>query len=123
MPDDPSAILSGIRELIAGRAAMAARMDWDDPDAVAGFNALTDKLAARVPSLLTAAEAVLKLHQPVTTNGGWLEGREWQECVQCGPNNGQENVYAVPGKGESFWPCPTVQAITAALTGQETGDA
>jgi hypothetical protein len=67
--------------------------------------------------LLAAIEAVLVLHQPVTTNGGWLEGREWQECGECGPNNGQENVYAAPGKGEEFWPCPTVRAITAELTG------
>jgi len=72
---------------------------------------------AHVPRLLKAVEAALKLHQPVTTNGGWLEGREWQECGECGPNNGCEHVIASPGRGESFWPCPTVEAITAALGG------
>ena len=75
-----------------------------------------------MPRLVAAVEAVLKLHQPVTTNGGWLEGREWQECEACGPNNGCEHVIASPGQGESFWPCPTVEAIIAALTGEEASD-
>ena len=72
--------------------------------------------------LLAAVEAVLKLHQPVTTNGGWLEGREWQECGECGPNNGCEHVTAMPGQGESFWPCPTYLAISREITGKGESD-
>lgn len=72
--------------------------------------------------LLKAVDAVLELHQPVTTSGGWLEGREWQECGECGPNNGCEHVIAMPGQGESFWPCPTVEAITRSLTGAQLSE-
>jgi hypothetical protein len=57
----------------------------------------------------------------VTINGGWLESREWQECGECGPNSGQENVYVMPGSGEKFWPCPTVRAIASVLSSAGTG--
>jgi hypothetical protein len=57
--------------------------------------------AADFDRLLGAVEAVLKEHQPV--NRG--EGLE-PICSAC---------------HRGFWPCPTVQAITAALTGKEPG--
>ena len=39
-----------------------AAIDWTEPDDVSEFNAAQDKLAARVPVLLAAIEAVLKRH-------------------------------------------------------------
>jgi hypothetical protein len=100
-------------------AAILAQIKDDNIDVYA------EGSASPIPRLVAAVEAALELHQPVTVtmNGGyWLEGREWQECGECGPNNGQEHIYAVPGREELFWPCPTVQAITAALAGEEAGD-
>jgi hypothetical protein len=56
---------------------------------------LSDAAAVDVPLLLAAVEAVLKQHQPV--NRG--EGLE-PICGTC---------------HKGFWPCPTFQAIAAAL--------
>lgn len=52
-----------------------------------------------VPRLVAALEAVLPIHKP---DGPTVEVAD---CLECG--------------WESGWPCPTVQAINAALTTKE----
>ena len=59
MPDDLSATLAENRALIAERIVLAARTNWADPAAVSEFNAVQDKLAARVLPLLGALDAAL----------------------------------------------------------------
>ncbi len=50
--------------------------------------------------------AILDLHQPVAEGGsGWLE------CQECGPNNDASGILAIPGQGETFWPCATVRLL------------
>jgi hypothetical protein len=59
---DPAAsTLTAIRDLITARDDLAARIDWSAPDDIGRFNAAQDKLAGRVPSLVAAVEAALKL--------------------------------------------------------------
>jgi hypothetical protein len=90
--DDVTAALAAIRE----RAAHA-----DRALKFGGSFRVTARSQADVPRLVAAVEAVLKEHQPV--NRG--EGLE-PICSTC---------------HRGFWPCPTVQAITAALSGEEAG--
>ena len=76
---------------------------WAEPDAEFIAAARTD-----VPALLDALEKVLELHQPVTDGMGFTEdgyGGISPACGACGTSD----EYAVP------YPCPTVEAITAAL--------
>jgi hypothetical protein len=54
------------------------------------------------PLLLAAVEAVLELHRPLDRGTG-------TQCQGCATH-----VTYTP------WPCPTYQAITAALTGKES---
>ena len=49
--------------------------------------------------------AILDLHRPVAEGSGWLE------CQECGPNNDTSGILAVPGQGETFWPCATVRLL------------
>ncbi len=94
MTDDLAAALAGIRGLIAARDDLTARMDWSAVD-VSEFNAAQDKLAARVPALLAAVEAALKLADEWEQEGvdpGWqltnedaaagLAGREHSSALQ-----------------------------------------
>ena len=62
-----------------------------------------------VPRFLAAIEAVLKLHRPVD------RGRVMRCCDGCEEFEDHEDCC-------HEWPCPTVEDITAALTG-ETADA
>lgn len=122
--DDPLTAALEEGQRIADALAFACRDPARKPDFFAcggpAAEAYWDYFTpARISSLLAAVRAVLELHQPVTTNGGWLEGREWQECEECGPNNENSGVFAAPGDGEEFWPCPTVEAITRELSGKE----
>ena len=96
MPDDLAATLTGIRDLIAARDDLAVRTNWDVPDDVSEFNAAQDKLAARVPSLLAALDAVLEIHEE-------FDG----QCSSCYDGYGDE----------AAWPCAELRAITTALTG------
>jgi hypothetical protein len=80
MADDLASILAEIRER-SDRAFTYE--DW--------FHAGRD-----IPSLLTALEAVLKLHHR----------KQLPICETC----------------RVRWPCPEYRAITAALTGKEAGD-
>ena len=62
----------------------------------------------RMEALEAALEKVLELHQPVTDGMGFTEhgyGGISPACGACGTSD----EYAVP------YPCPTVEAITAAL--------
>ena len=62
----------------------------------------------RMEALEAALEKVLELHQPVTDGMGFTEhgyGGISPACSSCGTSD----EYAVP------YPCPTVEAITAAL--------
>jgi hypothetical protein len=93
---DPSSILSPIRERaqnVRTAPALSKARDW------ACINS-----AADVPRLLAAVEAALDLHQPVDRGTG-------AQCKGCATH-----------VTFTRWPCPTVAAITAALTGKETGD-
>jgi hypothetical protein len=86
-PDDLTALLEQIQKLIAARDELIPSMNWDDPADVARFNARQDKVAARVPSLVAALEAVLKLAdtlEPQAPAASALEeDRMWirQECA------------------------------------------
>ena len=89
---------------VIGGNGFGVAEDFSD-DADAEFIA-----AARttVPALLDALEKVLELHQPVTDGMGFTEhgyGGISPACSSCGTSD----EYAVP------YPCPTVEAITAAL--------
>jgi Family of unknown function (DUF6221) len=55
--------------------------------------------------------AILDQHEPVIPVSLEQEAREWQECRECGPNNNYPEIYAVPGKGEAFYPCQTVRLL------------
>jgi len=59
--------------------------------------------------------AILDLHESVPV-AGWEDSRpifRWQECQECGPNNDQSGVYAVPGEGEAFYPCSTIRLLAS----------
>jgi hypothetical protein len=60
-----------------------------------------------VPPLLAAVEAVLKRHAPT---GAFPPGSD--VCTECGIERD------VPWS----WPCPTIEAISAALLGREDDD-
>ena len=70
MTDDLLAsTLAGIKSMITERDALAARINWDAPDDITAFNTAQDKVAGRVPSLVAAVEAVLKLADPEKSTG------------------------------------------------------
>ena len=97
--------LLGDGEYVSGPGILVAPDDGGVTSADAEFIA-----AARttVPALLDALEKVLELHQPVTDGMGFTEhgyGGISPACGACGTSD----EYAVP------YPCPTVEAITAAL--------
>ena len=80
---------------------------WDRSDMVAAYDAL--------PKALDALEAVLALHRLNREDDGVCQGYissgygyldRW--CVECSEQSGRE--YGTP------WPCPTVAAITEALS-------
>ena len=62
--------------------------------------------------------AILDQHQPVSVAEGEFVVKRWQECQECGPNNDLSGVYAVPGEGESFWPCQTLRVLLGAYKHQ-----
>lgn len=68
------------------------------------FNAAQDRLAARVPALVAALEAVLKLHAPVDRGGVMYvcRGCEDQNCLHK-------------------WPCSTISTIETALRDAQGG--
>ena len=101
----PDAGLAEIRGLIAARDNLAGRMDWATADRLHEFNAAQDKLAARVPSLVAALEAVLKRHVEAVIED--MPAPPFRYCKTC--------------SGHPAWPCPEVRAIAAALTREEAG--
>lgn len=62
---------------------------------------LLDAVVQDIPSLLAAVEAALKQHQPIERRKGWPP--------TCSFDNHR-------------WPCAEIEAITAALTGEEAGE-
>jgi hypothetical protein len=83
-------------------AAQLAEWGEDFEEELNGAVAEEDEPLKRSLSLLAAVEAVLKEHQPVDRGGGLKP-----ICGTC---------------HRGFWPCPTYQAIAAALAAQEAGD-
>ena len=103
-----AANLDHIRVLITRRDQLLARLNaaWGE---AAGFEAedqftiVQDKLAARVPVLVAAVDAVLALHQPVT-------GRRPSEPEVCG--------YCLDAYGDPVkWPCEEYETVTRVLNG------
>jgi hypothetical protein len=61
--------------------------------------------------------ALLDLHFPVTRDD--YGDREWLECAEDGPNDGGSEFVAVPGRGESFWPCQTLHLLARGFRHRE----
>lgn len=61
--------------------------------------------------LLSAVEAVLALHSPEEYSGGGPESSDGVGCSGC--------ALTEPEGVMPDWPCPTVQAITRALGGDD----
>lgn len=61
-----------------------------------------------IPALLSALDAVAALHQPLDAlmYAGRSQQHKLQVCTGCGQDDGNWNQ----------WPCPTVRAITNALS-------
>lgn len=135
MPDDRVATsLDRIRADIAERDA-SIRADWGNPATVADFNAAQDKLAARVPPLLAAIEAVLKPHQPgpVTIFGSLCkrhenhrhfsitatEAEDVQSCPECEAAVYTSCAGCHPAPLDY---CQVRSAISAALLGPQQGE-
>ncbi len=61
-----------------------------------------------IPALLAALDAVAALHQPIDAlmYAGRSQQHKVQVCTGCGQDDGNWNQ----------WPCPTIQAITTALS-------
>jgi Family of unknown function (DUF6221) len=82
-----------------------------------GDSSLTRLMEANDPrDTIARCEAELSIldqHQPVETDGGWLE------CRECGPNNDGTSILAGPGRGESFWPCMTVCLLASGYRHRE----
>lgn len=134
MPDDPLApALAAIRDDIAARDELLGSTDWDRPDDASRFNAAQDKVAARVPPLLAAIEAVLKPHQPgrVTIYGSLCKHHANHRDFSI-TRAEADGVRACPDCTATVYPscsgcgphvsadaCPVRAAITAALTGTQ----
>jgi hypothetical protein len=95
---DPASLLSPIRE----RHALAVTPDPDPVFFGAIFQIKSHLVRTDVPRLLAAVEAALKHHERIERH---------------------PDLSPVCGCSRVTWPCPEVAAITAALTGQEAGDA
>ena len=96
MSDDPAAALDGIR----GHA------EWFREAGSVAASIAAPRSARDVPRLLAALDEVLKLHHE--------DQGDCDHCWEC------EKLY-----GEAVgvsWPCPTVQAISRALQGEESTD-
>jgi hypothetical protein len=91
-PGDSATTLEQIRR----RQAIAASAPGATSAHGDHYRALAELACQDVPRLLAAVEAVLKLHYR----------KQVPVCETC----------------RVRWPCPTVGAITAALTGKEAGD-
>jgi hypothetical protein len=108
MPSDPDPVAAGIVE---ARAVLARFKDcgYDILDDSRGWNeADVADLTGWTECLLAAVEAVLKRHAPT---GAFPPGSD--VCTECGIERD------VPWS----WPCPTIEAISAALLGKEATDA
>ena len=141
MPDDRlSAVLAEIRERSErplGPSAMALPIS---SPAVQGLL----ESAADVPRLLAALDAVLRLHRPhriydecehehtedevragtAVDAGEFFACEESFERVVCrhccaADGYGQTEDCATDHAADECWPCPTAQAITRALTGED----
>ena len=77
------AILAGIRELVGARDELAARMQPGRSYGAAEFNAAQDRLAERVPPLLAAVEAVLKLADDWEAEGMRLDPQAYENCARA----------------------------------------
>ena len=107
---------------------------------------LAEEVAQDVPRLLTAAERVLKLHSEfriydecghehtqdevdagtardttefVTCEDGYI----YSVCRACCTGGWSQTEACASDHERPCWPCGTVEAISAALLGKETGDA
>lgn len=61
-----------------------------------------------VPALVAALEAVLDLHQPFEWSFGFGPVQSCKHCAEQGAN-----------EEKAHYPCPTVQAVTEALGGDQ----
>lgn len=108
MPDRVSAELAAIRE--REQAATPGPSWFDGAEAMwieywpnAADVAFIVAARSDVPRLLAVVEAVRAIHRP---DGEMCVDAIW--CVCCGV--------------ETDWPCPTIAAITRALTGEDKAD-
>ena len=98
-PDAPQDRWDGVHPM--GDSSLSRLMEANDPQ---------DTIARCEAEL-----AILDLHESVPV-AGWEDNRpifRWQECQECGPNNDQSGVYAVPGEGEAFYPCSTIRLLAS----------
>lgn len=103
MPDNLTVALDEIRERANRRLTFPVTSSTALQGAI--------ESAGDVPRLLAALDEVLKLHQPVG------RGRVMNCCEGCEAVNGEFHEDCC-----HEWPCPTVQAISRALLGEEGGD-
>jgi hypothetical protein len=96
MPDDLTAILDHVRD--------GAESEIVHPDDECGIRLGGFCVPHAAVRLLAAVEAALKVHQPVDRGTG-------AQCKGCATH-----------VTFTQWPCPTVRAITAALTEGEDGN-
>lgn len=93
---------AAVQALMSGTTGTPPNIDGLSTDDALG---ILGDAAADVPALVLAVRAVLAAHFKVERRGQALTGWNaacWVECVEC-------------HKG---WPCPTVQAVEAALGGE-----
>lgn len=114
MSDDPvAAELAAVRDLIAERDELVARMDTAAVP-VQEFNASQDRLAARAPRLLAAVEAALGGHHRSLLPATSGEHRGKHYCLDCTASIDHQTAYAV-------WPCARYAAIARELTRKDGG--
>ena len=116
MANDRIAALDEIRELVAAREALIVRMDTAGVNVVE-FNATQDGLADRVPSLLAALDAVLKLADEWDAEAGRLRALVNEDTEANTPTQAARSLIA-----STRWDSARLarEAITRELTGEET---
>ena len=114
-PVPASATLAAIRADIGARDDLITRMQPGRSYPVAEFNGAQDRLAERVPSLLAAVEAVLKLA------GDWDNESVRLDAVAARSFPGGDRGVIAAARAGVFQGCAEAlrEAITAALTGAQ----
>ena len=94
---------------VKGQVALILLNDEEgDPDTEFIAHARTD-----VPDMAAALRAVLEIHQDGGESQGYLDDGSYGDMPHCCTECGSLGEYGVP------WPCPTVEAITTALNGDD----